>query len=79
MDGKKSPFTSLLPKLPSFIMGLVWIHTSNSSMRFDVLPLLEGKGRGDCVTLVEKSVRSQKFVGAGVPPPQPSWPCCFSE
>lgn len=41
---EKSPFTSLLPKLASFIMGLVWIHSSNSSVWFYVLPPLKVKG-----------------------------------
>ena len=65
---EKSPFTSLLPRLANFIMGLVWIHTSNSSIWFYVLPPLEGKGRVDRVTLDERSVRSQKFEGTGISP-----------
>ena len=61
-----------------FIIELVCIHTSNSSMWFYVLTL-KGNGKMTLLTLLEINEFSGVSGSLVLVPPHRSWQSCFSE
>lgn len=76
MDEKSVPSHPFLPKLVNFIMDLVWIHASNSSMWFYV-PTLKEKGEMTLLLSLEVNEVSEFSGWLVLVPPYWSWPRCF--